>query len=278
MLKRILSGIVLLFLVLFVVVVFFASHVVRNTINTIGPVALGVPVSVDKVRAYPLRGKIHIQGLVIGNPEGFKTESLFRMGELHIDIAPRSMLTDTIIIREISVTAPEITYEMTLKGSNIGVLQKQLGGDAEEEPKPEEPEPAAEEAPGKKVIIERFVLSDGKVSLSLPGMMGTALPLPLPTIELKDIGKEKEGASVTEVISNVFGAIFKAVADVVTASGKLIGDGVSAIGGAAVDGVSAVGGAAVDGVSAVGKEAAAVFGGAMKSIGIGKKDGEKKSE
>lgn len=280
MLKKILSIGLALIVVIAVAVIFFASHVVKNAVNTIGPAVLGVPVNVEHVRAYPLRGDIHIRGLIIGNPEGFKTDQLFSMGELNVDLSVKSMLTDTIIIRKIEVVAPEISYEMTLRGSNIGALQEALAGEEKEteatattEEKPEEA------APGKKLIIEHFIISDGKVKLSLPGMMGSAVPLPLPGIHLTDIGKEEQGTSIKDVIGKVFGAVFSAVTQVVTSSGKLVGDGAKligdgamAVGGVAVDGVTAVGGAAVDGVSAVGKGVAGAVGGVINVLGGSKEE------
>jgi uncharacterized protein involved in outer membrane biogenesis len=280
MLKKILSIGLLLIVVIAVGVITFASHVVKNAVNRIGPAVLGVPVAVEHVRAYPVRGDIHIRGLIIGNPEGFKTDQLFSMGELNVDLSVKSILTDTIIIRKIEVVAPEISYEMTLRGSNIGALQESLAGEKSETNETETAEEKpVEAAPGKKLIIENFIISDGKVKLSLPGMMGTAVPLPLPGIHLTDIGKEEQGASVTDVVGKIFGAVFSAVTQVVTSSGKLVGDGAKligdgamAVGGVAVDGVSAVGGAAVDGVSAVGKGVAGAVGGVINVLGGSKEE------
>jgi len=258
--KKVLLYTGIIFVVLAVVVIFFASQVVKNAINTAGPIALGVPVTVEDVRAYPLRGVINIKNLVVGNPEGFKTDSLFNMGVLNVEISTASLFSDTIIVKTIEIVAPEITYEMKLGGSNIGALQESLAGDKEPAEKESE-EVVEEKSGGKKVIIEKFLITDGKVKLSLPGMLGTAVPLPLPKVELLDIGKEKEGASSADVIKKVIGAVLGAVTEVVTSSGKLLGDGAKAVG----DGVTAVGGAAVDGVGAVGGAAA----GAGKAVGKG---------
>jgi hypothetical protein len=274
--KKLLKYGLIILVILAVVIIFYAGQVVENAINTTGPAALGVPVSVEKVRAYPLRGIVRIKGLVVGNPEGFKTDNLFSMGVLNIDLSARSLLTDKIIIHKIEVVAPEITYEVKLNGSNIGALQESLGGDKNNDAEKETEEEAAKEdkSGGKKVVIEQVVISDGKINLSLPGMMGTAVPLPLPTIELKDIGKEKEGASPTEVIAKIVHAVLNSVTQVVKSSGKLLGDGAkavgqgaAAVGGAAVDGASAVGGAAVDAGKAVGKGVANVVGGVADIFG-----------
>ena len=80
-------------------------------------------------------------------------------------------------------------------------FKKQGMSEAEaEEAKPEEEikqaeaeeEPAAKEG-GKKVVIDEVVVSGGSVHLSAKLMQGTALPIPLPTITLNDIGKAEIG-------------------------------------------------------------------------------------
>jgi hypothetical protein len=283
--KKLLKLILVLVLLLVIAIVFFAGPVVRNTVNKVGPGIMGVPVTLGDAKVSLLQGRIQLKDLVVGNPDGFKTDSLFAMGALNIDIDMASLFTDTIVVREIAVIGPEVTYEMTLSGSNVGALQEKMAGDpaetTEAPAEAEAPAPADEAAPGKKVVIEKFLLNEGQINLSLPAMMGTAVPLPLPPVELTDIGKEKP-AGLTDVVGKIFGAIFGAVTQVVTSSGKLLGDGVkavghgaAAVGGVAVDGATAVGGAAVDGVTAVGGAAvdgAAAVGGA--AVGAGKAVGQ----
>lgn len=287
--KTLLKVVLLVLLALFLVLFFFGGPVIKNSINTVGPVVLKVPVTVKDVQFYPVRGLVRIDELVVGNPDGFKTDHLFNLKQLLVRLQVRSLFTDTIVVKEVSVIGPEVTYESTLTGSNIGALQKALAGEEKEagsEEKAPAEEPAKAETPGKKVVIEKFVFDEGLVNLSLPGMMGTAMPIPLPAIEMTDIGKDEEGgASLTDVIGEVFSAIFSAVTQVVTSSGKLIGDGAklvgegavaagglavdgaTAAGGAAVDGAAAVGGAAVDAGKAVGRGVAAAAGGVVNLFG-----------
>lgn len=276
--KKILKIVLILLVVLFIAFFFFAGYFVKNSVNTFAPMALGVPVTIGDMDVKPYRGLINIHDLTIGNPEGFKTDSLFKMKQLTIDIKMSSLFTDTIIVKEVGVIGPEITYESTLTGSNVGALEKQLAGEKDETAEEPVDEVEAEEEGGKKVIIEKFVLNEGQVNLSMPGMMGTALPIPLPSIEMLDIGKEedKKGASITDVIGKIFSTIFSSVIKVVTSSGKLLGDGAKllgdgamAVGGATADGVGAVGGAAVDAGKAVGKGVAGAVGGVVNLFGGG---------
>jgi len=255
--RRILLTIVVLVVIVLVVVTFFLGAVVKKSVETVGPKVVGVPITLEKARISVLLGQAKLSQLVVGNPEGFKTPSAFALGELKIDLDVASLLSDRIVIREILVDAPEITFEGSLKGSNLGALRKQLEspGDAQSEtPLPEEP--AAKSAGAqKKVQIDRFVLSNAKVNLSSGLMQGKAVTIPLPTIELTDIGKGKEGASVSDVVREVLSAVSDAVTQAVLSSGKVLGKSVELGKDAAMKGLDVAGSAADMGLDAAGKAA-----------------------
>ena len=61
----------------------------------------------------------------MGNPEGFKTPGLFELGLIDIQLDVASLFKKLVVIREIRIEGPEITYERALKNSNIGQLLEQ---------------------------------------------------------------------------------------------------------------------------------------------------------
>jgi uncharacterized protein involved in outer membrane biogenesis len=274
--KRAFKVALTLFVVVLVAIVLilnsFGGRLIQKTVNVAGPAALGVPVSLEKAEFHLLRGHVLLKGLTVGNPDGFKTDGIFELGQLTVDLNTRSLLSGVVHIRKILIDAPKITYERGLTSSNLGDLLAGL----EKKPDPAgEETPVVEEAPadeagGVKVVIDELVVSDAQLNVSLTVAQGLSAPLPLPTITLRDIGKETGGAGFMEVIQKVLGAILGAVTDVIKGSAKLLGDGAAlvgdgalAVGGAAVDGAAAVGGVAVDGVKAVGQGAAVVGGAAV---------------
>jgi hypothetical protein len=284
--KRLFKVVLLLFVIVVVAIVvllnFFGGAVIEKTVNLAGPQILGVPVTLEDASLALLRGHVRLKGLRVGNPEGFHTDSLFDLGLLEIDLDVKSLGTDTIHIRKILIEAPGITYERGLTTSNIGKLLEHLESpEAPDEGKKPEEKPAPAEEGSTKVIIDQFVLSDARLKVSITGAAGLAAPIPLPTLELNDIGKEEEGASFASVIRDIVKAIAGSITSVLTGAGKLVGegavavgkgavavggaavDGAAAVGGAAVDGAAAVGDAAMDGAAAVGKGAAAVGGAAV---------------
>jgi len=253
-LKKVLIGIGIVLVVLVVVVALFLGPIIKTGVETIGPQVAGVEMTLEKASVNLLTGNVKLKGLIIGNPEGFKTPSLMELNQFVVDLNMASLFTDTIIVKQIHIDGPEITYERGLKASNLSALQKNLAP-AEEAPAKEPEEKVAKEkkAPAKKVVIEDFLFENGKVNVSITLAGGKQLTVPLATIHLKDIGKESEGASIPEVVNEVFGAITKSVGQAVASSadfaGDIAGDAGAALkgaGGAATDAAKDVGGAATD--------------------------------
>ena len=240
--KKILSIVGIVILVLVVVLVLFLGQIIKAGIETVGPQVAGVPMTVEKVRVNPLTGKVHVKALIIGNPEGFKTDSLMELGEFKLDIALGSLFTDTVVIKQILIDAPEITYEKGLRSSNISTLLDNLAPEEQPEEEVAEEPKEKKKAPAKKVVIEDFQLNNAKVNVTLVALGGKKMTLPLPSIQMQDIGKDSGGTDIKEVISEVFGSISDAVVKALASSGDFAGDALKDAGGAVKD----VGGAATD--------------------------------
>ena len=272
--KKVLIGIgvtlLVIFIVVFIATTFFLGAIVKTGVEKVAPGILGVPVTVDNVNIGIFRGKVSIKGLVVGNPEKFKSDYLFSLGELSVTLDLKSLSTDTIIVNEVIIKAPKISYEMALGGSNIGSLLDNLAKEEEEEKEEEKEEKTVDPdaAPAKKVIIEKILLTDGKVSINVAALGGKGMTLPLPKIEMIDVGKEKEGgASLVDVISEIISAIAKSVVKVVSGSVDLLGDGAKATLDMTMKGASAVGDAAGATLHMAGDAAGATIGVAGDAAG-----------
>ena len=224
-LKKVLIGIGVVLVVLVVVVALFLGPIIKTSVETIGPQVTGVDITLEKAGINLLTGNVKLKGLIIGNPEGFKTPSLMELNQFVVDLNMGSLFTDTIVIKKIHIDGPQITYEQALRSSNFSTLLKNLEPD-EKAPAEEPDEKVAKKkkAPAKKVVIEDFLFENGNVNVSITLAGGKQLTVPLATIHLEDIGKETDGASITEVVNEVFGAISKSAASAVAASGDLAGD------------------------------------------------------
>ena len=222
----------------------FLGDLAKKAIETVGPQVTKSRVTVGAIRVSAIRGRLEVEGMEVGNPEGFNTPSAFKLGAIRVALKPASVLTGRVIVSEVVVDGPEITYEGSLHGSNIGQLQKNVeeftGGPAPAKPEAPAPPPKKPEAEGKKVQINDLVVRNGKVHMSATFMAGKSLTLPLPEVHLKDIGKEKEGKSLGQVVGEVFKAILGKSGDVVSSSGEAIGSGAKAVGESAKEAGTAV--------------------------------------
>ena len=251
------GGILVVLLVTLVIVLsFWGGHVVKHSVNLVGPQVLGVPVTLESARFHPLRGYISLEGLVVGNPEGFRTESLFQMNHLEVDLDMSTLLSDPLVINRILIDSPQITFEMGLRGTNLGALLDSLEEKeevAEEEAEDYGIEPAE---PGRGVVIREFVLADATVRVSATALRGQSVPVTLGTVTLTELGGEDQ--SVAQIITQVVRALVGTVVNAVGGAGDLLGSGlqsawsgVGSVGGVAVDGVRAITGGVADGARGV---------------------------
>lgn len=189
------------------------------------------PITLEKAKISLFSGKGELHGLVVGNPEGFSTPSAFFLNKIKISIRPMSVFSEKIVIREILIDNPEITYETSLAGSNIGVIKKNVEAftspsqtETEEAPAPTETEA------GKTVQIDNLQLLNGKIQLSATALKGKTVDIPLKDLQFTNIGKDTGGTDFAKVITELFIAISNAVIEAVAGSGKLLGSGADTIG------------------------------------------------
>lgn len=196
------------------VVIFLISSIdslIKTAVEEFGSQATGTRVTLDEVEI-STSGTGALRGFTLGNPAGFKTASAARLGEIKIDIDVGTVTEDVVIIREIVIAGPEITYELGPGGSNIDAIRRNVeeftGGGAKGGSGGEK-KPAAADEGGARLIIENLYIRDGKINISATFLQGRTMTVPLPAIHLKDIGKDKGGASPGEVVEQILARISK---------------------------------------------------------------------
>ena len=266
----ILIAIVAIIVVLAVALEFAAGPIVKGAAQTAGPIVLGTDISISNADVHVLSGKIDLGGMVVGAPEGFDA-NVFEMETLKIDMDTMSLVGGAdkpIVIREILVENPIVTYELKGLHDNLHAILDKIGaGDKKDDAEDDD----SSDKPGRKVVIEHFKFDGGRVRVAV--LNGKGVVVPLPAIELNDIGAKNGGVTgieaTVQVVESIVMGTLKAVAGVVGDVGGLAIEGVEAVGGAAVDGVKAVGGAIGGGIKKIG----GLFGGSDDD-----KDGKKAAE
>jgi len=220
--KKILIIIPILIIVIILVLSFSLNSIIRGGVETVGPKALGADVKLQDVDISMLNGKGNLKGLFIGNPEGFKTESAFQLAEVRISLDVKSVFSDRIVINEIFIDSPDITYEKGMKGDNIKALLNNIDSFAKSDQKSAQDGESKETAKSEtKIQINNFIVKNGKVNMSMSALQGNKLSLTLPDIHMKDIGKDKEGTTVSKALGQVFAVVNK---NIVTATAGSVKD------------------------------------------------------
>ncbi len=100
--------------------------IVKKGVETFGPQITKVSVNLESVHMVLFTGSATVTGLVVGNPEGYKTPQAISVGLAEVGVNPFSILSDKIVIRTFHVISPEITFEGGLSGNNLGKIMENV--------------------------------------------------------------------------------------------------------------------------------------------------------
>lgn len=209
----------------------------------------------------PLKGMLNIDELRISNPPGFTKRDLVNIEEFRINLDPDSLQTDTLLIKDILISKPRIRYERQIMSDNIKALQKEIeqavthrDNYTEETPEKEDvvnTDSNKKDEEGQKVIIEHVLIDSGMVQAKLSAL--PSIPVPLPKIEMNDIGKEEGGATTAEASTKVFDTFYDSMIGAVGGATGFAGDALKGAGsfmgdvaGGVKDGVGSAVGATED--------------------------------
>lgn len=216
MLKKLLiaGGIVVVLIV--AGVVYLASNlgsIIEKAIETLGPEMTGVSVKVSKVSVSLTDGRGEIDGLVVGNPKGYKERHAFQLGSIVLALDPATVAKEVVVIRELTIEAPDMVYEKGEGGSNVEAIQRHVddyvkthfGGR-----QPADKAKTGEAAQATRFIVEKLQIRNGKVRIA--GVVGKDATVALPPLSMHDVGKSRGGVTGGELGSIVVKQMTSAMA------------------------------------------------------------------
>ena len=245
---------------LVVVLPLWIGPVVKGVANAVTPGIVGTKFHLGEFGLNQYSGCLHVGDMQLANPTNIADGNCVELGKLDVNVALTSLLSKKIRVEDVVLDG--LTVYATASGSNFKQIAKNAAG-GDEQPEAEAQAPEAPEAKvedvkaeeakteakeGKKVQIDHLVLRNVKIKYGL-------VPVPVPEIELKDIGADNsDGASLSDVWTAISGAVMKAAGSV-TDLGKGAVDAGAKAAGATVDAVGNAAGAVGD---AAGKAAGAL--------------------
>lgn len=201
-------GVILILIGAVLAVDIFADRVLKIGIETAATKTLNVGVRVGDVDLAIMAGKLGLNNLLINNPPGYQHDKLLELKDARINVDVRSLLSDTVNIREIKLDGVNLVLEQRgVTGNNLQDIIKAI---PRGEPKAE----GEAKKPGKKLHIDNLEITDVTVNaklLPIPGKSDT-VTLKLKPIKMTDLGGDNK-LDTAELSSKILLAIAAGVAE-----------------------------------------------------------------
>ena len=159
-----------------------------------------VPVSVRHVWINPFSGRVQMDGLSIGNPDGFKSKQAIAIDSLDLRMPLRSLFADKRVIQVLLIEGVEVTYERALLKSNLGVLSETIKAKTSREG-------SGNKGLRRQLQVDQVTIDRGKVNMAATLLGGRGVTLNLPKLELRDLGQDGRGITVIELVSKILRSV-----------------------------------------------------------------------
>lgn len=188
--------------------------IVKYALEHYGPQVTGVSFEVGEVRLSPRDGRGSVRRVDIGNPPGFSAPRAARLGEISVWVDPGTVRAPIVVIHELTIEAPLITYERGDHGTNLDAIRKNIAnyvaraqaasGDGDRKPSGQEVK--------HRFVVEKLAIRGGKVTMTNPALKGQGVTFDLPSIEMRDLGRSQGGATASEIASAVADTLVSRIA------------------------------------------------------------------
>jgi len=268
------GAVVAIVIAVFVFVLGNLDTLVKEAVEKVGSQATQARVTLDKVDISLKSGSGALNGLKVGNPKGFQTPSAFELGRISVTLDTAKTGADIVVIKEIVILKPQVTYELAGTASNVDAIKRNVDAYARQFSSSGAKSDTKKSGEGPKLIIDDLYIKDGQIGVSAGFLKGKSLSTPLPDVHLKDIGKKEKGADPAVVAQKVIDSMTQGATSAVGALGldKMMDTATKAAGDAAKALQSSAGSAteatksAVEGVGKTLGEGASQAGEGLKKL------------
>lgn len=170
------GGFLAVLVICFIVLSFTLDGIVKSAIEENGTELFQTELSVSDVDISLFNGSGTIHGLTIQNPEDFSDRPAILIDQTNIRIDLATLLSDTIIIRDVRIQNPELFFEQKGLGVNLRKLNQNMDLAYE----PDEP----------SLIINHLLVENGIVKVSSTIDRERTAEANIDEFELNNIGQE----------------------------------------------------------------------------------------
>lgn len=200
---------VIILLFLFIASLIVPSIIIQSIVPEVASDMLDTKVEIGSASLNIYAGSIRIKNLEIYNPEGYASPDALSIKEFYANIAVWSLFSKKIVIEDVLIDGMHASLEFknAMRDNNLNTLIKSVKKEEKEaiEDKAEKSNTTPDEVKknSKKFVIRKFIFKNSSFLLQ-------TVDIPLPYIELTDVGNDK---SITEVSSVFLGTITKVIVE-----------------------------------------------------------------
>jgi len=148
--------------------------IVKSQIEDIGSQMLKATVKVDDASVSILDGEGTIKGITIHNPDGFSDNPAVQLKQISVKIDLSSLLSNTVVVKDIRIKKPEVYFEQKISGSNLNTLKDNLGGGS---------------TSGVNMVVDHLLVEKGQVTLTADIGSKKTVKAEFDRFELSGIGR-----------------------------------------------------------------------------------------
>ena len=195
MCKKLVFGIPLLLILLIggglLYLNFNLNALVKAAIEKYGSQVTLTDVSVSNVDISLRDGTGSVSGFKIGNPHSFVSAKAVDMDSMTLVLDTKTITgTGPLVIKKITVEAPQIDYEVDAKGNdNVRTLQRNISSFSRRRPGAEKSN--AQKKMSRNVIIKDLYINRGKITATHALLKGEVIEAELSPIHMTNIGSGK---------------------------------------------------------------------------------------
>ncbi|MBO6827125.1 MAG: hypothetical protein JJ879_13040 [Sneathiella sp.] len=179
-----------IFLLIFcaVIVTIYVSigSVISDSVRQRTEAITQTPVSVGEVDYSANTGLTSITSAAISNPAGFSSTQAIQFGKIELWIDPETLNTPIIHVKAITISNPEVTYEIQDQSDNLRTLRQQI----EYSLRNNKPRPG-----DKLFYVENITFAPGTLVIHSNNLTGKRSTATLSKITLSNIGSKTEGVT-----------------------------------------------------------------------------------
>ncbi len=179
--------------------------------------ALGVPVTIEKMKILLEDKKVIVSNIAVSNPKGYSRPNAIKINE--ISVVGESFSTALLTFSNISVEGTTVNLEVSENGTNLGDLkkhveQKSISNKSTPLTKTKQ---ASEDKPQNndkqkdlKVIVKNFALTGAQLTPSVTLLGNNDLAtIKVPDIRLSGIGEKENGVLAEEAIAQIMNSVLE---------------------------------------------------------------------